>query len=70
MDPGVWIQKKWALCLRVASFFLADCDCVPFPQTRSSRNDLHNHHSEIFRSILLFEDIMDSSSGKLQEPSL
>jgi hypothetical protein len=25
------------------------------------------HHSEIFLSPLLFEDIMDSSSGKLQE---
>jgi hypothetical protein len=28
------------------------------------------HHSEIFLSPLLFEDSMDSSSGKLQELSL
>jgi hypothetical protein len=27
-------------------------------------------HSEVFRSLLLFGDIMDSSSGKLQELSL
>jgi hypothetical protein len=41
-----------------------------FPQTRSLRNDLHYHHSEILKPALLFEDIMDSSSGKLQEISL
>jgi hypothetical protein len=35
--------------------------------TRSLRNDLRYHHSEVFRSPLLFEDIMESSSGKLQE---
>jgi hypothetical protein len=37
----------------------------------SSMDNIHNiHHSEIFLSPLLFEDIMDSSSGKLQELSL
>jgi hypothetical protein len=33
---------------------------------RSSRNDLHYHHSEVFKSPLLFEGIMGSSSGKLK----
>jgi hypothetical protein len=37
----------------------------------SSMDNIHNiHRSEIFLSPLLFEDIMDSSSGKLQELSL
>jgi hypothetical protein len=72
MAPGVTKCEDpfpWALGCRVLTnnSHAPSLKTAPFPQTKSSRSDLHYPHSEIFRSLLLFEDIMDSSSGKLQE---